>query len=130
MMNYTLTFILAITSTLCCGQAILRGKVINEKTKEPLAFASIVIEDSRGGTRTDIDGRFQLTLPDDRRDLIFTHIGFESRTIHITDASSFLILRLKEKSTELAEVVVHPEDNPAFRIIRTATKNKPLHDPE
>src|SRR5690348_16952508 len=119
-MKFIFAFLLFISTLTLPGQSVLKGKVINEKNKEALAFVSIVIKDYGRGTTTDIDGRFQLSIPDNYREIIISHIGFESRTIRIVDTNSLLVIRLREKSTELAEVVVRPEDNPAFRIIRAA----------
>jgi hypothetical protein len=112
------------------GQTVLTGKVVNDKDRSPLAFVSIVIKNFNGGTTTDIDGKFKLTVPAGYRELVITHIGFESKTITLTEGTTTVSIRLHEKTTELTEVVVRPEDNPAFRIIRQATKNKPLNDPE
>jgi hypothetical protein len=42
------------------GQHQITGKVIDKKTKEPLAFVNIVIADERLGTSTNIDGHFKV----------------------------------------------------------------------
>lgn len=128
--TFPLTLACLFLSLLANGQTMVSGKVINEKNKEPLAFVSIVIKSYNGGTTTDIDGKFKLTLPAGYRELAITHIGFEPKTIIINEAVATVTIRLREKTTELNEVVVHPEDNPAFRIIRQATKNRPLNDPD
>ena len=52
-----LTFLLPIC---LFGQHQIKGKVIDEKTKEPLAFVNIVINNLNAGTTTDIDGNFKL----------------------------------------------------------------------
>lgn len=129
-MIFRWTLIFLILSYAAAGQTVLQGKVVNEKDKAPLAFVSVVIKNFNGGTTTDIDGRFKLTLPAGYRELVISHIGFEPKTVAIAEGTTTLTLRLREKATELIEVVVHPEDNPAFRIIRQATKNKPLNDPD
>jgi hypothetical protein len=90
---------------------------------------NISIKNFNGGTTSDIDGRFQLTLPQKNLELVFSYIGFESRSLLITENKPSLLIRLHEKTTQLAEVIILA-DNPAFRIIRKATKNKPLNDPE
>ena len=130
MKKVLLSFLFLWPVFIASGQLLIKGKVISEKTREPLAFASIVVKNFNGGTTTDIDGKYVLNLSLNRAELVVSHIGYESRTIVITQANPNFIIRLREKTTELSEVVVRPEDNPAFRIIRTATKNKPLHDPE
>jgi hypothetical protein len=111
------------------SQTLIKGKVINEKTKEPLAFVNVVVKNTFTGTTSDIDGQFQLTVPNNASTLIFSYVGFESRTIIVSNATAVLRVTLKEKSTMLQEVVVRPV-NPALRIIREAIRNKPLNDPE
>jgi hypothetical protein len=112
------------------GQALLKGKVINEKSREPLAFVNIVIKNTYTGTTSDIDGLFQLAIPSHEITLVFSYLGFESRTITVSDFSASITVTLKEKPTQLQEVVVRSGDNPAFRIIRQAVKNKSINDPE
>jgi hypothetical protein len=130
MKKVLLFFLFCWPVLIASGQLLIHGKVISEKNREPLAFASLVVKNNHGGTTTDIDGKFVLNLTATRNEIIISHIGFESRTIIVQQSNSNLIIRLREKATELSEVVVRPEDNPALRIIRTAIKNKPRHDPE
>jgi len=112
------------------GQIILKGRVINDKTKEPLAFVSIAVKNLRSGTTTDIDGHFALTIPDSSAVLLFSYVGFQGRSVAINKDIAFLTVKLKERSTELQEVVVHPSDNPALKIIRHAIDNKVQNDPD
>ncbi len=59
----------------------LTGKVLNEKN-EPLAGVSVKITGA-GGTTTDIDGRFSLTLvPGKKYNIEFTAIGYSAKTIN------------------------------------------------
>jgi len=112
------------------GQIILKGRVIDDKTKEPLPFVSIAIKNFRSGTTTDIDGHFSIIVPDTTATLLFSYVGFQGRSIVVNKGISFLNVKLKERSTELQEVVVHPSDNPALKIIRHAIENKALNDPD
>lgn len=130
MKKVLLLSLLCTTFLTVSGQLLIKGKVVTEKSREPLAFASLVVKGYNGGTTTDIDGKFSLNLTTARAEIVVSHIGYESRTIVVQQSNSNLIIRLREKSTELSEVVVRPEDNPAWRIIRTTTRNKPLNDPE
>lgn len=130
MKKVLLSFLFCWPVLIASGQLLIKGKVLNEKNREPLAFASLVVKGNNGGTTTDIDGKFTLNLSSTHAEIIVSHIGFESRTIVVQQSNFNLIIRLREKTTELSEIVVRPEDNPALRIIRTATKNKLLHDPE
>jgi hypothetical protein len=129
-MKKSLLLFLLCISFLCQGQSILKGRVINEKTREPLAFVNIIIKNTFRGTTTDIDGRFELKISEKDVTLIFSYVGFETRSVLAHVSEKNISIRLREVSTELQEVVVRPGDNPAFRIIRQAIKNKPINDPE
>ena len=59
----------------------LAGKILNDKN-EPLAGVSVKISGSEGGTTTDIEGRFTLTLTVGKKyELTFSAVGYGSKTI-------------------------------------------------
>ncbi len=43
---------------------IVKGKVIDEQSKEPIPFASVIIKGTKTGVTTNIDGEFVLYIPD------------------------------------------------------------------
>src|SRR4051812_29260622 len=110
-MHNVLLILLLIVTSFAQAQVVLKGKVVNEKTREPLAFVSIAVKNTNGGTTSDIDGKFEIILPSNSSTLLLSYVGFESRAISITN-NSFLTITLKEKPTQLQEVVVHPNENP------------------
>lgn len=76
-------------------QGIIRGRVFNERTNEPLPFTNLVIYNTNTGTVTDIDGNFvfQGVKPGFVR-LQVSAVGFESRTtqeIMVTNARAATI---------------------------------------
>jgi len=125
----------------CCGaclfafagfsQTTMIGKVISEKTGEALPFVNIMLKNTTRGTTADVQGRFSVTVPAGGADFEFSFVGYASLVYHATpETAGLIIIRLKEKSTELHEVVIRPTVNPALRIIRKAVKNKKENDPE
>ncbi len=109
----------------------IKGKIINEKSREALPFVNIVVKNTHRGTTSDVEGRFTISVNEKEQELSFSYLGFETFIYRAgTYHESFIVIGLKEKPTELHEVVIHPGENPAFRIIRNATRNKPLNDPE
>ncbi len=68
-----LLLMLACTSTV--GQQVLRGKVIDAETKEPLVGVNIFLMGTQKGTVTDTKGEFDLSVPDSGN-LQITHIGY------------------------------------------------------
>jgi hypothetical protein len=89
------------------AQTTLKGTVLDAKTREPVAFASVYLEGTTIGTSTDSEGQFSLTLPD----IIYTRlivsiIGYESIIITNPFESLPEIICLEEKEHNLNEVIV------------------------
>jgi len=131
MKKYVLGFSLLIFSGVGFSQSTLTGKVINEKTQEPLPFVNITIKNTTHGTTADVEGRFKISWTEKEATVVFSYVGFEPFTYVTTpEVNHFLLVKLQEKSTQLHEVVIRPGDNPALKIIRKTILNKPLNDPE
>lgn len=101
------------------AQTKLSGRISDAHTKEPLAFVPVNIAGTNTGTVADIDGRFSLAVPSLPAGLRFSYVGYETLEITVEDDRP-LSIQLVQRNTELREVVVKGEDNPAHRIIRRA----------
>jgi hypothetical protein len=124
----------AIFAFICSGssfsQIIIKGKVVNSKNGEALPFVNLAIKGTTQGTTADVQGRFSLAI-DKPVEAIITYVGFQSKTIQLSKSTKgVLFIKLMEQATELNEVVVRPEDNPALKIIRKVIANKSFNDPE
>ena len=111
------------------GQHQITGKVIDKKTKEPLAFVNIVIADERLGTSTNIDGYFKVKSSIPIATIKLSYVGYEPQEITINNQSNLLI-KMKKTSFALEEFMVLPGINPAERIIKEVIKNRKKHNPE
>ena len=69
----------------------VRGHVVDE-TGEPLIGVTVRIDNATGGTVTDIDGNFALTVPADKTNLVFSYTGYKTLTIQ---ASSNMTVRME-----------------------------------
>jgi hypothetical protein len=110
-----------------------RGKVIDERTREILPFVHISYAEAEKnkGNISDIDGKFEIEISDIPNELIFSYIGYEKKIIKISDLTdNENVIELKESFLDAAEVLVYAGENPAYRIIRNATKNKKNNNPE
>lgn len=115
------------------GQYAITGKVIDEKSKEPLAFVNIIFNhDQLTGTTTDINGRFSFRSNVVLSSLTCSYVGYEriSLTLDSARLSKPIMISLHESSFELGEIVVKAGENPANRIIRKVMGNKDLNNPE
>ena len=89
------------------SQTIIKGKVVDGKTTEPVIGASVALKSSTSGTLTDLNGTFTLqvtkALP---VTLSISLVGYKTREIDVYDAEESIIVSLNENSNFLDEVVV------------------------
>ena len=111
-------------------QQVISGRVMDAETGASLAFVNIVVENSRQGGTTDIDGKFNFTAYSGARALRLTYVGYEPLIFDLGASSENLRIYLYPIPYELREVVVLPGINPAHRIIRNVIENRELNDPE
>ncbi|MEO6523726.1 MAG: TonB-dependent receptor [Mucilaginibacter sp.] len=85
-------------------KTIVTGKVTDENG-EVLIGVSVKLKGSVTGTTTDLNGKYALTVPDDKAILVFTYIGYDTQEIAIGN-KSVINLKLKTKANSLTEVNV------------------------
>ncbi|MBK7384652.1 MAG: carboxypeptidase-like regulatory domain-containing protein [Flavobacteriales bacterium] len=125
---YLLLLTLAFGSfTKLHSQVTVHGRVVDDRTLEPLAFVHVLPVDARQGTTTDIDGRFAIVLPVLPLRLAFSYVGYEALQVVVNDASPGII-RMHRAQFELKEVRILPGENPAHRIIDRVYANRKLND--
>jgi len=102
---------LILTILLCFSFTILKaqnrqitGKVIDEK-EQPVIGAAIQVKGTNIGTITDVEGNYQLLVPEGKEELIISIVGFKQKEINISGNSTFNIT-LEESVLQLGEGVV------------------------
>ena len=81
----------------------VRGKVLDSNGK-PLLGANIVVEGTTIGTVTDLDGNYSITIPNNSSQLTYSYIGYNTKTLPITN--SVMNIALEEDLMQLEEVAV------------------------
>lgn len=77
--------------------------VVIDDTGEAVIGASVVAKGSMVGTVTDVDGKFSLNIPSDRKTLVVSLIGMKAKEVPVgTD----LRITLEDDSKVMDEVVV------------------------
>jgi len=79
-----------------------RGKVVDENG-DPLPGVNVIAKGTTIGTVTDAGGNYDITLPNDASQLVFSFIGMQ--TAEMT-AGSEMIVKLKSDVAQLSEVTV------------------------
>ena len=78
--------------------------IITDTSNEPLIGANVIVKGTQVGTITDIDGNFELSVPDDANILVVSYTGFDEMEMNISGQSN-VTLALAEGQL-LDEVVV------------------------
>jgi hypothetical protein len=110
---------------------IIRGQIVDSESQKPLAFVNIVTNTNRSGSVSDIDGRFNIQLPEGKFDsLLFSYVGYEKMAIAASALSKNMLVELKRNTYNLDEVIILPGENPADRIIYKVIENRDKNNPE
>lgn len=120
--------IFSLIPTVLFGQHQLKGKVIDSKTKEALAFVNIITSNNLG-TTTGIDGQFTFNATKPITFLKLSYVGYEPQELSVA-GKKYITIELKATNYELMEFKVLPGENPAHRIIKKVVENRKINDPE
>lgn len=106
-----------------------KGSVVDSKTKAPLAFATLSVEQSNISTITNSDGEFLLKVPNSLLDqnITISFLGYQTKSIALSSFdNNKLQIPLQESVMELSEVRINaPKD--ALALVKTALSKKGEH---
>jgi TonB-linked SusC/RagA family outer membrane protein len=83
---------------------VVKGRVIELETEEPLPGVSVLIDKSTRGVTTDIDGTFELRANATDK-LVFSFLGMETQTIEVKN-QTFIEVEMRPATSELDEVTI------------------------
>jgi TonB-dependent starch-binding outer membrane protein SusC len=96
-------FLVLLASTQAFAQSKVSGTIINQRTSNPVAGATVVVKNKNRSTVTDEAGRFSIeAVPSDV--LTVTSVGFDSQEIKV--GSGDVKVQLKEADNTMENVVV------------------------
>ncbi len=99
-----MTMLLCFVTIGAMAQVTVQG-VVSDPTGEPLIGASVVEKGKQNGTVTDIDGKFQLKVPNANATITVSYVGYLTQDIKLGGRTT-VDVTLKENSEALNEVVV------------------------
>ncbi|PWE00152.1 SusC/RagA family TonB-linked outer membrane protein [Marinilabilia rubra] len=91
------------TTMLFAQDVTVTGKVTSQSDGAPIPGVSVVQQGTTNGVITDVDGNYQLTLPEGAT-IVFTFIGMEP--VEVVADQSNIDVQMVEQVTDLDEVVV------------------------
>lgn len=88
------------------------GFVYDKETRDPLVGASVYMDNSTIGTSTDLDGAFEIVIPEGiESSFVVSFVGYATLVRSKPDGSRILKLYLEPDSNILEEVVLSPDDD-------------------
>lgn len=112
MRAFLLSILLVCGAQLAFAQSgTIRGTVKDDRSNEPVAFATVVVQGSSTGVTSDLDGNFEINgLQPGLYNIDVSFVGYQKATIfeiEVTNArAAFVEVRLKETSVQVEEVEV------------------------
>ncbi len=104
---------------------------VSDRSGELLPLVSIYIQGTSTGTTTNLEGVYQLNLNNGSYDVVYQFIGYETqvKSIQIDGTPQIIDIVLAEQALLIDEVVVAADaEDPAYRVIRQAIKNRDFHN--
>jgi TonB-linked SusC/RagA family outer membrane protein len=83
----------------------IKGQVVDGETNDPLPGVNVIIEGTTQGTSTDVNGHFELNVPNANAVLIFSFVGYEKQQVPVGTKTTFNIALSVDRNA-LNEVVV------------------------
>jgi len=104
--SFLLPAVLLITQVAISQNKTVTGRVTDSKDGSPIPGASVLIKGSTGGTNTNPEGSFTLSVPSSATALIISAVGFTEQELNITDGPMTISLVSGGTGSNLNEVVV------------------------
>ncbi|WP_281636497.1 DUF5686 family protein [Flavobacterium marginilacus] len=110
------------------AQFQVNGIVKDAASQKGLPFASIVSNEGSSSI-SDVDGKFSISSKNKISSLTVSYVGYQKKTITVTDGQLFYKILLQQKTDYLNEVRIS-NINPALAIIKKAIQNKTQNNPQ
>lgn len=85
------------------AQTKITGTVLSQEDGQPIIGAAVKVVGTSTGMLTDVNGKFSLTLPEGKKSLTISYLGFESKTVN---AKNGMRIFLKADAQVVDEVIV------------------------
>jgi len=123
MKTFIKTFVITLAGLLLFADylsaGVLTGKVYDEKSGQPVSFATIRVENTTHTMLTNESGQYRLRLKPDNYRIKFSHVAHHSqiREVTVTDADMTLDIQLEEALIVIPGTKVYERDYDAAQSI-------------
>jgi len=99
------TIVMLIALSIVTNAQVIKGKIVDATTGNPIPNASVYLNRSSKGTISNTQGEFVLYTDETKKSLIVSYVGYQSDTI-LNYNNKLLNIKLKPRTNELKEVVI------------------------
>lgn len=112
-------------------QKMLKGRITDFQTGEPIPFVNVIIKKTTTGAMTDTLGNFSLKFPSLSDTLQISAIGYHpvKKVLPRLDMS-FIEIQLKPETFDISEVTVAPDEGPMRELFRKIMDRKAANNPD
>lgn len=127
-----LLFILLYTTLPAFSQStVVKGKVTDKETGEPIPYVSIMFRNTQIGTLSDTLGVYQLISKNKVDSIQFSAVGYINKTFVVLPLEIMeLPVALQSDLVKISEVNVKPDDGPVRRILKEMIDRKKYNNPD
>ena len=61
------------------GTVVLKGQVVDASDGYPFIGVYVLVEGTKYGTITDVDGSYELTVPQQKCEVVFSYLGYDDQ---------------------------------------------------
>uniref|UniRef100_UPI00389064A4 carboxypeptidase-like regulatory domain-containing protein n=1 Tax=Arcticibacter sp. TaxID=1872630 RepID=UPI00389064A4 len=97
--------IIAVMCSSTAQERIIRGRITEKATGQPVIGASVVVQETNKSTSTDVNGAFSVHAATGQT-IRVTYIGFETALVKVTNSNEVVIQLDEAAASLLSEVVV------------------------
>ena len=121
-------FILSVSGSFA-QETVVRGKVTDAGTGDPIPFVNVVFKGTSTGGTTDFDGKFTIRAVKSTDSIVASYIGYKTKLRLIKKGADQVVnFQLQEDQTNLQEIVIKAGENPAWEVLRGVVKNRDNND--
>ncbi len=85
--------------------SVIKGRITDERTGEPIPGVNVLIKETSIGTTTDIDGNYTINVPGPDAVLVYSFVGYQNKELTVAQRS-IINVQLNIDTKSLREVVV------------------------
>lgn len=104
MKRFFLSIVLSLTCIAVIGQIRVQG-MVTDSNNEPLIGVNVVVKNTTTGVSTNIDGKYEITVPNEKTELVFSYISYKTQSLVVGKQRTMNVL-LAEDANAIDEVVV------------------------